>query len=396
MISVVDSLNLIGQTMDSILDFLAQDEELSQDFQKYLEINEIEIETPKQFNNFVIEYILDMKMQSGLRVLEYFRRNNKSYDEIINALLNSFVSIFKVNKILSNGFETTCITSEKDVTLIPMVKMNHLKQIGRFDYIEARIVELNGAYFILEVHDVISEHDVFKATTEGIKHLIQDSRCAYFKNEEKRKILEKSAEEFYEKMKECFGLEENCNFITTTNKKVDELIKYFNEFRLDGKKKDYSNLIEKVEKNRFLEIKELNSSESDFLENAIGGFSSHKETYDVALWIDKKRGFYVIPFFETFLKCFKEEIEGKEACIREFLTSDKIPPSVIKYALEENENFFEEINKVLNTDFSTLEELLFNTKSAFIENGIFSPTTVLFNSELFSNLLEITKSDNSF
>ena len=178
--------------MDSILDFLAQDEELSQDFQKYLEINEIEIETPKQFNNFVIEYILDMKMQSGLRVLEYFRRNNKSYDEIINALLNSFVSIFKVNKILSNGFETTCITSEKDVTLIPMVKMNHLKQIGRFDYIEARIVELNGAYFILEVHDVISEHDVFKATTEGIKHLIQDSRCAYFKNEEKRKTLEKS------------------------------------------------------------------------------------------------------------------------------------------------------------------------------------------------------------
>ena len=64
MISVVDSLNLIGQTMDSILDFLAQDEELSQDFQKYLEINEIEIETPKQFNNFVIEYILDMKKRA--------------------------------------------------------------------------------------------------------------------------------------------------------------------------------------------------------------------------------------------------------------------------------------------------------------------------------------------
>ena len=75
--SVVDSLNLISETMEDILNFVASDETLSNDFQQYLEINNIEIETEKDFNNVIIQYMLDMKMQNGLRVLEYYRRNNK-------------------------------------------------------------------------------------------------------------------------------------------------------------------------------------------------------------------------------------------------------------------------------------------------------------------------------
>ena len=48
--SVVDSLNLISKTMESILDFVAQDEVLSADFQQYLEINNIEIEYKLSFS----------------------------------------------------------------------------------------------------------------------------------------------------------------------------------------------------------------------------------------------------------------------------------------------------------------------------------------------------------
>ena len=97
--SVIDNLNYISKTMESILDFVAQDETLSADFQQYLEINNIEIESEREFNNVIIQYMLDMKMQNGLRVLEYYRRNNKTYDEIVDALLNSFCSVFKVEKI---------------------------------------------------------------------------------------------------------------------------------------------------------------------------------------------------------------------------------------------------------------------------------------------------------
>ena len=41
--SVVDSLNIISKTIENILDFVANDKVLSEDFQQYLEINGIEI-----------------------------------------------------------------------------------------------------------------------------------------------------------------------------------------------------------------------------------------------------------------------------------------------------------------------------------------------------------------
>lgn len=388
--SVVDSLNLISETMEDILNFVAKDEALSEDFRQYLEINNIEIETEREFNNVIIQYMLDMKMQNGLRVLEYYRRNNHAYDEIISALQDSICCVFKIEKVLSNAYEAKCLTSDVQTTLIPMVKMSHLKQIGKFDYISARIIELDNVQYILEIYDVISEFDVYKATTEAIRYMLQNPKIAYYKNENKRVELEKSAIEFYEKFQECFG----ADYIVTTNKKVDELIGFFNNYRLDGEKKDYSNLIQNPPKFEYLKIDELNCSDNTFMQTAVGGFSTHKEIYDVALWVDKKRGLYIIPFFKTFMECFKGEIEGKADCIKEFLTSDKIPPSVIKYALEENENFFEIINAVLGTKFSNLEEILFNAKAVYVDSGVFSPVTVLFNSDLFSTILHIEEQES--
>ena len=95
------------------------------------------------------------------------------------------------------------------------------------------------------------------------------------------------------------------------------------------------------------------------------------------------------------MECFKGEIDGKVDCIKEFLTSDKIPPSIIKYALEENKNFFETINDTLGTNFSNLEEILFNTKAVYVDSGVYSPVTVLFNSELFSTILHIEETENT-
>ena len=92
-------------------------------------------------------------------------------------------------------------------------------------------------------------------------------------------------------------------------------------------------------------------------------------------------------FLETFFKCFEGDVEGKAECIKEFLTNDKVPSSVIKYTHDKYENFFEVINEVLNTNFETLEEVLFNTKAVFVDEGVYSPVCVLFNSELFSNLI---------
>ena len=136
-----------------------------------------------------------------------------------------------------------------------------------------------------------------------------------------------------------------------------------------------------------MNIEEFESDDENFMQNAIGGFSSHKEIYDVALWMDEKRGLYIIPFLTTFFKCFESEIQTSKECVKSFLTSDKIPSSVIKYAHDKYQNFFKIVNQALNTNFETLEEVLFNIKAVFVDDGVYSPVSVLFNSELFSNLI---------
>lgn len=380
-----DCLNLISKTINDMMNFATEDKELEKDFREYLEINNVEIKGPKSFTDILLQYLFDMKMQNGLRVIEYFRRKNKSEDGIIEALANSFCGIFKINKILSNAYEVTCLSSDVVFELIPMVKMHHLKQIGKNDFIKARILSFQGNEFLLEIYDVISELNVAQATTEAIKLMLQSPKSAYYKNNEKKKLLEKSVENFYEKFKELFKKD----FIVTTNKHIDKLIETFNIFRQNNEIIPYDDLIEEIECDKFLDIEELNCTDDNFITNAIGGFKSHKETYDIALWMDKSRGLYIIPFLKTFFNCFEKDVENKAECIKEFLTSDKIPPSVLKYAYNNNENFLNVINSTLHTKFKTFEELLFNTKTAFIDSGIYSPVIVLFNSELFSNLIEV-------
>ena len=199
---VIESLDIISKTIDSLMEFLASDETLAKDFEQYLETNKIEVNSQNEFNNIVIQYLLDMKMQDGLKVLEYYRRNNPAQDEIIKALENSFCGVFRINKILSNAFDVKCLTSNVDLTIIPMVKMEHLKTIGKYDYIEARILELDNTLYILEIYDVISEFNTYKALSEGIKNLIQNPKSEYFKNEIQKEKLEKSVSEYYDKILE--------------------------------------------------------------------------------------------------------------------------------------------------------------------------------------------------
>ena len=231
--------------------------------------------------------------------------------------------------------------------------------------------------------------DVYGATTEAIKYMLQNPKIAYYKNEAKRVVLEESAQNFWEKFSEYFSSQ----FVVTTNKKVDNLIERFNAYRLDNEKADYTDLIEKAPQNNYLRVEELNCSDNTFMQTAVGGFSTHKEVYDVALWVDKKRGLYIIPFLETFFKCFEGDVENKDECVRDFLTNDKVPPSVIKYACENYEKFFDVANKALGTEFTNLEEVLFNTKAVYVDSGVFSPVIVLFNSDLFSTILHFEQKE---
>lgn len=75
-----------------------------------------------------------------------------------------------------------------------------------------------------------------------------------------------------------------------------------------------------------------------------------------------------------------------------FLENDKFSANIIKRVAEKHENFMDVINKLLGTKY-TLDELLQRYKSRYLENKIFSSTTVLYKSKVFSKTLGIIEED---
>ena len=105
-------------------------------------------------------------------------------------------------------------------------------------------------------------------------------------------------------------------------------------------------------------------------------------------------GLYAVPFFETFNKVIEnpDSVENAKACVEFFLNNDKFSANIIKRAAQRHENFMDVINSLLGTKY-TLDELLEEYKSRYLENKIFSSTTVLYNSKAFSKTLGIIEED---
>ena len=72
------------------------------------------------------------------------------------------------------------------------------------------------------------------------------------------------------------------------------------------------------------------------------------------------------------------------------INNDKFSANIIKRVASRNKNFMKTVNKLLETNY-TLDELLEKYKSRYLENKIFSSTTVLYKSKAFSKTLGIEK-----
>lgn len=390
-LSIVDKLNALSVEMESLLDFIASNSKLGEDFEAYVEENKLNIEKQSQLNIALIEYLLDGKMQDNTRVLDYYAQSGAQKNaNVTKAFKESITSVFEIKKVLKNAYETYSLTCEKDFCLIPLVKMVNLRGISRGDYIRARVIEFEGEFYLLEIYDVISSLNLYRAASEAIKCLISNSKCATFKNEEKNQKIKKSLEDFKNNWEKTF--KESKMGVITTNKLADNLINALNEGEF---KQDY---IQTPQEYKFFDIKEFGESE-DFIQNAIGGFSNHKCLYDVGLYFDELEGLYVIPFLGTFYKIFETfensnfKIEGAKECIREFLKSDKVPFGAIATAAKKYENFLDVINFALDTDFKSTSEVLEKFKGKQGEK--YSPTQVLYNSKIFSEILGIKEEENS-
>lgn len=385
---ILEDLKEINDVIKELAEFIQNDEFVKPDFEEYIRtVNGMNLQSA--CFNYIFERNLDNKS-----ILTLYLKNTKkvpaSTKKIVKALMASMSSIFEVKRVLQNGFDLNNIINEKNYSVVSLVKMTSFRGIGAGQYVVARIFKFEKAYYLLEISGVLPSSRKDDALRYSVAKIIQNPELVYFDNPEKQKEIEKNVKEIYDKFIKFFGKDE----VVTTNKFADDLIGAFNDFAEGGEKIDIQDKIQLPETYKFFDVSEFNNSYDNFLENSLGGFSSHKETYDVGIIFDKELGLYAVPFFETFNKVFEnfESVENAKACVEFFLQNDKFSANIIKRVAECHENFMDVVNKLLNANY-TLDELLQHYKSRYLENKIFSSTTVLYKSKAFSKTLGIIEED---
>lgn len=385
---ILEDLKEINDVIKELAEFIQNDEFVKPDFEEYIRtVNGMNLQSA--CFNYIFERNLDNKSILTL-YLENTKKVPASTKKIVKALMASMSSIFEVKRVLQNGFDLNNIINEKNYSVVSLVKMTSFRGIGAGQYVVARIFNFEKAYYLLEISGVLPSSRKDDALRYSVAKIIQNPELVYFDNPEKQKEIEKNVKEIYDKFIKFFGKDE----VVTTNKFADDLIGAFNDFAEGGEKIDIQDKIQLPETYKFFDVSEFNNSYENFLENSLGGFSSHKETYDVGIIFDKELGLYAVPFFETFNKVFEnfESVENAKACVEFFLQNDKFSANIIKRVAECHENFMDVVNKLLNANY-TLEELLQHYKSRYLENKIFSSTTVLYKSKAFSKTLGIIEED---
>lgn len=397
--NIQERMDSINGVIKNIADFIQSHEEIKLDFNEYLRTIGANSKGNVPLQTACFSYILERNLGEDLKSIpQLYLENSKGLDketkEIVEAIDNSISSVFEIKKVTKTGFDLLNIVNERRYLITSLMKMTAFRGLGSGDYIIARIVNLNGDYFLLEISGVLPATKKDDAYRFAVAKIIQNPELVYLDNPEKQKEIEDDVAEIYQKFVDFFGTTE----IITTNKHADDLIGMFNDYAEDGTKADYKDLIVEPEEYKFFNVSEFNNSYDNFLENSLGGFSAHKETYDVGIIYDKELGLYAIPFYGTFNKIFEVKDYTKvlnfDSCIKYFLENDKYSANLIRLVADKHKNFMEIVNAVLGKNY-TLEELLKKYKRRYVSNKIISSTTVLYRSNAFSNTLGIIEDNEN-
>ncbi len=378
--TVIEKINEINDVVKEIFEFTQNNEKVKSDFDEYLATIGAKNISLNQMEKIFLPYIFERRIDNK-SILEMFKENGTKNEKITDSFINAQASIFEIKKILKNGFELYNLINEKTYKVLSLTKMTNFRGVYAGQYIVARIFELEGDYYIIEISSILSHSQKADAIRYAVMKLVQTPRLLYLDNPEKEKEIQNTISEMHQKFIKTF----DTDIILTTNKHADEIIGAFN----DDEEIDLSDKGSDIENYKFFHVKELDNNYSNFLENSMGGFSSHNETYDVAVIFEEKNGLYAIPFFETFCKIFedKEKVENAKACVEYFLTNDSIPNTILDRVSTKYANFMDTINEIMGTTYN-YDELIKNYKSDYLKNKIYSSATILFCSQSFSEIFD--------
>ena len=391
-----DSINAV---IRDIAEFIQTHADIKEDFNDYLVTLSQNSRKRLSFQAACFSYILERNLGEDLKSIpELYLENNKKLPKetkkIVEAMENSISSVFQIKRVTKNGFDLLNIVNERRYIITSLMKMTAFRGVGVGCFVVARIVSIDGDYYLLEISGVLPSNRKTDAYRFAVAKIIQNPELVYLDNPEKQKEIEDDVANIYKKFMKFFGTTE----IVTTNKYADDLIGIFNDYAEEGKKKDYTKLVKEPKEYKFFSVSEFNNSYDNFLENSLGGFSSHQETYDVGIVYDKELGLYAIPFYGTFNKIFEvkdyTKIINYDECIKYFLRNDKYSANLIRMVADKHKNFMEIVNAVLGKNY-TLEDLLKKYKRRYLNNKIMSSTTVLYSSNAFSSTLGIIEEDEN-
>ncbi len=397
--NIQERMQTIDNTIKNIAEFIQVNENIKDDFNEYLRTIGQNSRNSINFQAACFNYILERNVGPDLNsipelFLEYNTNLDKDTKEIVNAMEKSISSVFQIKRVTKAGFELLNIVNERLYNVLSLVKMTAFRGIGAGDFVIARIVNISGDDYLLEISGVLPASKKTEAYRFAVAKIIQNPELVYLDNPQKQKEIEEDVEEIYGKFVDYFGKTE----VITTNKYADDLIGLFNDFAEEGNRADYSEYVKEPEEYKFFSVQEFNNSYDNFLENSLGGFSSHKEIYDVGIIYDKELGLYAIPFYGTFNKIFEvkdyTKVVNYDKCIKYFLENDKYNANLIKSVAAKHSNFMEIVNAVLGKNYS-LDDLLQKYKRRYLKNKIMSSTTVLYRSNAFSNTLGIIEEDEN-
>ena len=376
---IIDKINGINEIVKEIFEFTQTNDKVKADFDEYLATVGARNISLNQMEKIFLPYIFERKIDNK-SILEMYKEE-KGQTQVLDSLIKAQASIFEIKKILKNGFELYNLINEKTYRVLSLTKMTNFRGIYAGQYIAARIFELDGEYYIIEISSVLSHSQKEEAYRYAVMKLVHSPELLYLDNSEKEEEIKNTISEMYQKFIKTF----NKDLILTTNKYADDIIGAFNE----GEEIDLSDKGCDITEFKFFHVKELDNNYSNFLENSMGGFSSHNETYDVAVIFDENNGLYAIPFYKTFCTIFedKTKVENAKNCVEYFLTNGSIPNIILDRVSAKYSNFMDIINEFLGTSY-TYEELIKKYKSDYLENRIYSSATVLFCSKAFSEIFD--------
>ena len=385
--TVIEKLNSINGVIKELFEFVQTDEETSEDFREYLSTMGATNPTPAQMEKLFIPYAFERNLGTPLKsIIELFNEKGKISDKTLaKSLLTAQYSVYRVEKILKNGFELFNLTNEKSYTVLSLTKMTNFRGVVAGEFIVARIFNFLGEYYLIGIDNMLPANRIRDAIKYAIIKIIQTPWLVYQDNMKKEKEITDDITKMYDKFLDIFKSDE---FITT-NRYADTVIGILND-EDDIKDFDMEEAKKPLDEYKYFTIRELNNGYDNFIENSLGGFSSHVELYDVGIVFDKELGLYSIPFYKTFCMIFEDDTKVGDAkgCVNYFLKNDSISDKIIRRIADKYPNFMDKINEYLESDY-TLDTLISTYKPEFLKRTIYSSTSVLFHSTVFSTSIDM-------